>query len=360
VVIGVLTTSYPRGPGDFAGAFVADRVAALAAAGHRLEVLAGGSSARDQGAGGPVTVRRLPARFGDGPDLFDGAGAPEALQSAGVLGWLAAARFTAALAAVAAVRPRRWDRVESHWLLPSAFAALAGAPRLPHRAYAHSGDVALLERLPLGGTLARRLAASGGELVFASAALRGRFATLAGAVVGTVEAPPVPAALVPRGRTRADTAARRELGLDDAPVLVSVGRLVPIKGHDLLLRASASARCPAQVVLVGDGPERDRLRAMAARLGVALRLPGRVPRDRVAGWLRAADLYVQPSRVLRDGRTEGLPVATLEALAVGVPVVASDSGGLAELAGRPDLVLFPAGDAQALSRILGQLFVTAA
>jgi glycosyltransferase involved in cell wall biosynthesis len=142
--------------------------------------------------------------------------------------------------------------------------------------------------------------------------------------------------------------------------VLSVGRLVPIKGYDLLVRACASARCPGQVVLVGDGPERQRLRTLADRLGVSLRLPGRVPRDRVADWLRAADLYVQPSRVLPGGRTEGLPVATLEALAVGVPVLASDSGGLAELAGRRDVVLFPAGDAKSLARAFGQFFVTAA
>jgi glycosyltransferase involved in cell wall biosynthesis len=60
----------------------------------------------------------------------------------------------------------------------------------------------------------------------------------------------------------------------------------------------------------------------------------------VPEWLAAADLYVQPSRVLPSGRTEGLPMATLEALAVGLPVIASRSGGLAELASQGRRVSF--------------------
>ena len=82
------------------------------------------------------------------------------------------------------------------------------------------------------------------------------------------------------------------------------------------------------------------LRAHAHRRGVALRLPGLVPRDQIPEWLAAADLYVQPSRVLPSGRTEGLPMATLEALAVGLPVIVSRSGGLAELDGGGGRVSF--------------------
>jgi glycosyltransferase involved in cell wall biosynthesis len=99
-------------------------------------------------------------------------------------------------------------------------------------------------------------------------------------------------------------------------------------------------------VLLGDGPERVRLEAMARRLKVDLRLPGFVPRNEVGRWMAAADLYVQPSRRLTTGRTEGLPTATLEALASGLPVVASATGGLAEL---PGVIQIPPADARILS-----------
>ena len=124
--------------------------------------------------------------------------------------------------------------------------------------------------------------------------------------------------------------------------MLSVGRLVPIKGFDLLIDAVADGLPGADVavVILGAGPEEASLRAHALRRGVALRLPGFVPRDQIPEWLAAADLYVQPSRVLPSGRTEGLPMATLEALAVGLPVIASRSGGLAELDGGGGRVSF--------------------
>ncbi len=73
--------------------------------------------------------------------------------------------------------------IESHWLVPSALAALAAAPAGRHRAFAHSGDVALLERIPFGRAIARRLVRGGIALRFVSAALQARFAALAGGPV---------------------------------------------------------------------------------------------------------------------------------------------------------------------------------
>jgi hypothetical protein len=349
VRVGLLTTSYPRHAGDYAGCFVADRVALLLAAGHSVEVLAAGDdgaaktggrprsapvsargwdrSARERdfvahsaGQGLGLAMTRLPAGLG----LFYGSGAPEALEVGGAT-WLAAARFSTALAATARRRATSWDTVESHWLVPCALAASAAAPALSRRAYAHSGDVALLERIPFGRALARRLAGDGTRLHFVSGELQSRFARLCGRSVGVVEALPVPSSLFPR-RTRPDSDLRRRLGLS-APTVLAVGRLVPIKGHQLLLHAcariadGAPPRQRPQVVILGDGPERESLIQLAARLGVPLRLPGFVPRAEVADWLRAADVYVQPSIRLPNGRTEGAPIATREAVAIGVPLV---------------------------------------
>jgi glycosyltransferase involved in cell wall biosynthesis len=360
VRIGVVTTSYPSGPGDGAGSFVADRVAALLAAGIDVDVIAAAGSASrgprvvEASATGRLTVTRLDARWANGPDLFAGAGAPEGLEAGGAEAWLAALRFSASLASEVRARAHGWARVESHWLAPSALAVVAGAPGLSHRATAHSGDVALLERVPFGRSLARVLVASGAELSFVSEALRRRFAALAGGASGCVETLPIPAALFSPAE-RPDSTLRASLGLV-GPTVVAVGRLVPIKGFDVLVRACAPAPrddAPIALVLVGDGPERERLRRLADGLNVALRLPGRVSRGQVGAWLRAADLYAQPSLDLPNGRTEGLPVSTLEALATGLPAVVSDSGGLAELAGEARRVrVVRSGDAVALGAAL--------
>jgi glycosyltransferase involved in cell wall biosynthesis len=332
VRIGLLTTSFPRHAGDYAGSFVGDRAQRLLDDGHTVEVLAAGDG--PDVVDGRLTVRRIPAG-----SLFYREGAPEALERGGVA-WLAALRFLAALGAAARARAAVWDAVESHWLVPSALAASAAAPHLERRAFAHSGDVALLERIPFGQAIARRLAGDGTDLRFVSSDLQARFARLAGcATVGTVEALAVPPSLF-APRAGPDVALRRRLGLD-APTVLAVGRLVPIKGHVALLhacargRARSSARRKPEVVILGDGPERLRLAHLATTLEVPLRLVGAVPRAEVAAWLRAADLFALPSIRLANGRTEGAPIAAREARAVGIPVIAThDVAALADAIAR--------------------------
>jgi glycosyltransferase involved in cell wall biosynthesis len=223
---------------------------------------------------------------------------------------------------------------------------------LPHRGYAHSGDVALLERLPFGRALAGQLAAAGADLVFVSRDLRARFAALLGragdraASVGQVEQLVPRADLFPAVSAAQRAAARAHLGVS-GPTVVAVGRLIPIKGFDLLVDAVGDR---ARLIVIGAGPEAVALRARARRRSVSLTLPGVLPRAELATWLAAADLYVQPSRALSSGRTEGVPLATLEALAVGVPVIAARTGGLAELDG--PVAFFDPGDVASLRRVL--------
>ncbi len=289
-----------------------------------MDVLAAGEPGRTDA--DRLTVTRLFA----GAQLFYGTGAPEMLEAGGAA-LVAAAGFFAALASAAHARVRAWDVIESHWLLPSALVASAVAPDRPRRAWAHSGDVALLERLPFGRTLARRLAQDGTDLRFASHELRARFGRLAGRTVGTVE----PIAIADDSfapALRPDGALRARLGLA-LPTALSVGRLVPIKGHARLVQGAARAGamgCTAEVVILGDGPERARLAGLAARLGVRLRLPGFVPRREVAEWMRATDLLVLPSVQLANGRTEGAPTVLREAAAIGIPT--AETGDPAEIA----------------------------
>jgi glycosyltransferase involved in cell wall biosynthesis len=351
MVVGVLSTSFPRHSGDFAGCFVADDVRRLLRdPGSSVEVLAAG----DGPAGvtttreGALAVTRISTGVASASALFYGQGAPEALEAGGARAWIQATHFWAALCRQAQMAAPRWQALVSHWLLPCGLAAIVAATGRPHRAYAHSGDVALLERLPLGGALAAWIAASGAELVFVSDDLKTRFASLAGRVVGRVESlAPDPQLFAPPTAEESQSARRRRA--IERPTIIAVGRLVPIKGFDLLIDACAPLADRIDLIIVGDGPERAALRDRALRRGVSLRLPGMVPRSEVRGWLTAADLYAQPSRATPSGRTEGLPLATLEARAMGLPVVAARSGGLVELAGRDGgVTLFPPGDARSL------------
>ncbi len=135
-------------------------------------------------------------------------------------------------------------------------------------------------------------------------------------------------------------AARALLDVEDGPpVLGCVGALSAEKGHEVLLEAAAKLDRKPRLVFVGDGPLRGQLEARTRALGVELTILGW--RDDVGRLLAGFDLYVQPSL------SEGFGVAAAEAMAAGVPVIASRAGALEELLDGAGW-LVPPGDAEAL------------
>lgn len=135
------------------------------------------------------------------------------------------------------------------------------------------------------------------------------------------------------------TEVRARHGLLGRPVVVCVSRLVPRKGQDRLVRAlpAVRRRVPdAALLLVGGGPDRKRLRALAERVGVAdhVVFTGSVPWAELPAHHAAGDVFAMPCRTRNGGLdVEGLGIVYLEASATGRPVVAGDSGGA------PDAVL---------------------
>jgi len=147
-----------------------------------------------------------------------------------------------------------------------------------------------------------------------------------------------------RGAARTRHAAR-------VPTLVTVGRLKAPK--DLLTFVRALAHLdgpPFRALVMGDGPERDRIEAELGRLGLGEVVQCLGERFDVGELLATADAFILSSR------SEGLPVSILEAMAAGLPVVASSVGGVTELVvdGETGFVV-PPGDATALSAALGRL-----
>ncbi len=112
----------------------------------------------------------------------------------------------------------------------------------------------------------------------------------------------------------------------ERPTLFSAGRFTPVKGYDLLIRAlPLLKRTACRIVLAGDGPERQALERLAGELGCADRVTFLGYRHDVRELLATADVYVAPSR------SEGMSNAIIEAMAAGVPVVATAVGGNTEL-----------------------------
>lgn len=128
------------------------------------------------------------------------------------------------------------------------------------------------------------------------------------------------------------TEARLRLGLDPVrPVFLSVGNLLPVKGPDILINACgvlAKSGVDFELHVIGNGPLRPRLERQADDLGIAdrVRFQGAIPHQQLPDWFRAADVFVLPSR------SEGVPNVLLEATACGTPYVASNVGGVSEIA----------------------------
>jgi len=169
--------------------------------------------------------------------------------------------------------------------------------------------------------------------------------------------PGVPVHLVPNGVALAAPLAAPAAG----PVLC-IARLVAKKGVDVLLRAVA--RLPADTVLevVGDGPLRGELRALAGALGIAdrVRFTGPLPftgqGPSVADALARCSVFALACRVADDGDRDGLPTVLVEAMAHGLPVVSTATAGIPELVvdGVTGL-LVPSDDPVALAGALGRL-----
>ena len=130
----------------------------------------------------------------------------------------------------------------------------------------------------------------------------------------------------PRADPASRDAIRASWGIPpDAAVFGSIGRLSPEKGYDRLVRAMASLPATTALVLIGDGPQRAALMTLCRELSLESRVhfAGAMPDAR--SLLSAVDLFVLPSR------SEGLPLALLEAMAEGVPVAATNVGECAEV-----------------------------
>lgn len=348
--IGVLTTSYPRYPGDPAGHFVAGLNRYLVGRGHSVEVLAasepGAASAASEPVEPGVTVQRIPS------PLFYRGGAPDAL-AAGLDGArlavaIEAARFSARLGQLLRAGQAQaqaqvgYDALISHWVVPCGMVAAALGGDCPHIAVAHSSDVHLLRRLRLESAV--RYVSSRARLVYTSASLR---------------VPGAPGVVVPMGIDTAAfqgtpdqrAAARRRLAAA-GPAVLFLGRLVAVKGVGLLLAALAQTG-GLDLWIAGDGPLRAGLEAEALRrgLGPRVRFFGEVAGALRRDLLLACDALALPSLVLADGRTDGAPQVVLEGMAAGCAVVASRVGGVPELIQDAGWLVAP-GDAGALAQAL--------
>jgi glycosyltransferase involved in cell wall biosynthesis len=355
----MVTSSYPKYPGDVTAPFIESIARGVAARGHEVDVVLPAHPELRRGASEPV--RFFPYEYAPRPQWSRWGYAQSLRADVGLRGaaWLLAPLAAAALRGAVGGRltERRYDAAHVHWVVPSGalVSDILSAHRMPTVMSLHGSDVFVAERLLPARLLARRALRRAGAVTACSSDLRARALRLGAPASRSRVVPYGVDALAFSPAVRTD-GLRARLGVpEDALFVLGLGRLVEKKGFRHLLEAVA--RVPgAHVAIAGEGDLAGELRAQAQAVRAAASFPGALDRGAVAAALAAADVVAVPSVVDRAGNVDGLPNALLEALAAGRAVVAS------RVAGIPDVVedganglLVPPADPAALAGALRRL-----
>ena len=338
-VVVMVTTSYPRFPGDSVGTFMEPIAKHVAARGHEVHVVAPWH---------PLITRR-PEEDGVRFHFFHYA----PLRSLNVFGYAAAMRADVSLRAAAWIaaplalgagwfkamrvaQKRKATVMHGHWVVPGGAMAAAARPALPLVVSLHGSDVFVAERVAVARRVAARVFRRA-EAVTACSADLGRRAVALGAAADRIEVVPYGVDL---DRFKPDAEGRRtrraELGVSDAtPLVFAAGRLVRKKGFEYLIDAlpMVIASPPPVVAIAGAGDLQEELAARARQAGVAdrVRFLGNLTQDAVGAWFAAADVAVAPSVRDDSGNVDGLPNVVLEALASGASLVTTSAGGIGDV-----------------------------
>jgi len=340
----VLTTTLPANVGDGTPGFVLTLSEELARRGNEVTVVApqvpGARSVDQMGSVRVVRFRYFPRRW---EDLASGAIVPNL--KARPSRWIQVVPLVWALRSAARrqCRIRRAQVIHAHWIIPGAM--VARTLGIPYVVTAHGADAYALSG-PLMQRLKRMALRNSESVVPVSLDIRDRLLSLGCN----------PAAAMPMGVEVGSIRSAAGPWMPVAGRILFVGRLVDKKGVDDLIRALV-ALPDARVRLVGDGPNRSALESFAGSLGVQERVEflGQLSAERVFLEMAHASVVALPSKVGEAGDADGVPVVIPEAMAVGVPIVVSDAGGLADyLRDGESAWVVPAGDADALASALAE------
>jgi glycosyltransferase involved in cell wall biosynthesis len=320
-----VTHNYPRFAGDPAGAFVARIAEGMAARGHAVEVITphAPGTATTESSGG-VRLHR----FRYAPELLERVAYTGSLHQRTLFSPLAGVAFPGFLLAFTravrtAARRLQPDLIHAHWWFPGGW--VASRTSLPLVMTCHGSDVRLLEKAKLVRRAGRRVFRTAAQVTTVSQFLaRDIERLIPGSVPELVVTPmPVDVTRFSEGSTTVKVA---------PPRILYAGNLVPTKGVDVLLRATAELGrrgVDHQLKILGQGSAQTELQALARDLGVASRVTWSsfVPQSRMPFEYGASTVTVLPTR----GRAEGLGLTLVEALLAGSAVVGTPAGGIPEV-----------------------------
>ena len=333
----ILTTSFPRFKGDSAGTFIYSLVSLLSQKGIDFEVIAPHESGTHFfERWGNIHINRFPYFF---PLKYQ-----RLCYGDGLLNNLRNSRLAVAqtpffilvdfIYLLYILRKKRIDLIHAHWSLPQGFLGILAGHllKVPCITTLHGSDVFGL-RHPIF-RLPNKFVIRHADICTANSRATAQKALQMTACRNLM--------IIPMGVDLNDFKKSTEVGdlkkklRLDGEVILSVGRLIDLKGTDYLIKALPKVllRFPqTKALIIGSGPQKSYLLNLAKELHIkdSVVFIGQIPHSQMAKYYSLADVFVLPSITSKMGETEGFGVVLLEAMACGLPVIGSDTGGIPDI-----------------------------
>lgn len=333
--IAILTSSYPRFPGDGTAPFVKSIAEEMSKLGHEVEVIAPYDPEVVTYETKGVKIHRFKYTLLKKWHIMGHGRALEADVRLRPLAFLLLPFYLlAAIITLWQVTGRqKTEIIYVHWVLPNGpiAAFVSKIRRIRFIMSLHGSDLYVAQRNRLFGFVAHWVFSQASAVTACSPELKEHAMEL-----GAPEATELiawganPNIFKP---TEDRKALREELGWGNGIFITTMGRMVYKKGFDILLRALPSILekyTNITVIIGGEGPLLSKLKELAGSLGISksVQFIGRVPWNEVPKFLAASDIFVLPSVVDASGNLDGLPTVLIEAMGCGSTIIASDIGGV--------------------------------
>ena len=333
----MLTTSFPRFKRDSAGIFIYNLAAGLTKKGVEVSVIAPGDrKANHFEYRNNIHIYRFPYFF---PLKYQLLGYRD-----GILNNLRDSRLAVAqtpsfvlaefLYLLYILKKKKIDLIHAHWSLPQGLLGIMAkyTLKVPCVTSLHGSDIFGLGH-PIFRSLNKLTIAHSDVLTANSRAT----AAMARNISGRENARLIPMGVNPdqfQKFAEVDDL-RKKLDLN-GKVILSVGRLIELKGTDYLIKALVKVFLEfprAKAIIIGSGPRKDHLRNLTRDLQLSEQIVfiDKVPQEELVKYYSIADVFVLPSIINKAGETEGFGVVLLEAMACGLPAVGSDVGGISDI-----------------------------
>lgn len=252
----------------------------------------------------------------------------------------------------------KYDLLHSHWILPQGFnGVLASLPlKIPHVITVHGSDAFALKGKLLS-KFKRFSLTHANAVTVNSSATHNQVLSIAPNITNLN--------LIPMGVTNAPSdnircqELRKKYKIEHSPLLIFVGRLVDVKGVEDLLYSLAILKAKykkIQLLILGDGPLRVPLESLANKLSINNNVvfKGWVESKEIINYLKAADIFIGPSKCSEDGSVEAQGISFIEAMQAGTPVIASNVGGIVDVIqhGKTGLLVEQSSPEQIASSVL--------